>query len=74
MLPIVCCLYLLSYLDRGNIGNAKTAGAQDALGLDSAQWAWVLNSFYICYVAFEWTTMLWSIFPAHLYVSVLCVW
>ncbi|KAL5315964.1 hypothetical protein ACEPPN_016838 [Leptodophora sp. 'Broadleaf-Isolate-01'] len=37
VLPIVCCLYVLSYLDRGNIGNAKTAGAQAALGLDSAQ-------------------------------------
>jgi hypothetical protein len=37
MLPIVCTLYVLSYLDRGNIGNAKTAGAEDGLGLDSAQ-------------------------------------
>ncbi|KAM4062282.1 major facilitator superfamily protein [Hirsutella rhossiliensis] len=73
VLPLVCCLYVFSYLDRGNIGNAKTAGAQDALGLDSAQWAWVLNSFYISYVAFEWTTMLWKILPAHIYVSVLCV-
>lgn len=37
MLWIVCVLYVLSYLDRGNIGNAKTAGAQDDLGLNSAQ-------------------------------------
>lgn len=37
MLWIVCVLYVLSYLDRGNIGNAKTAGAQDDLGLSSAQ-------------------------------------
>ncbi|KAH9206553.1 major facilitator superfamily domain-containing protein [Leptodontidium sp. 2 PMI_412] len=73
VLPIVCCLYVLSYLDRGNIGNAKTAGAQAALGLDSAQWTWVLNAFYICYVLFEWTTLLWKIFPAHVYVAVLCV-
>ncbi|KJZ76210.1 hypothetical protein HIM_04292 [Hirsutella minnesotensis 3608] len=73
VLPLVCCLYVFSYLDRGNIGNAKTAGAQDALGLDSAQWAWVLNSFYICYVAFEWSTMLWKILPAHIFVSILCV-
>ncbi|PNY30008.1 Alkaline phosphatase [Tolypocladium capitatum] len=71
VLPIVCCLYVCSYLDRGNIGNAKTAGAQDALGLDSTQWAWALNSFYICYVMFVWTTMFWKIFPAHIYVSVL---
>ncbi|KAH8672826.1 retrograde regulation protein 2 [Tricladium varicosporioides] len=73
VLPIVCCLYVLSYLDRGNIGNAKTAGAQKALHLDSSQWTWVLNSFYICYVVFEWTTLLWKIFPAHIYVAALCV-
>ncbi|OAQ79065.1 repressible alkaline phosphatase precursor [Purpureocillium lilacinum] len=73
VLPLVCCLYVLSYLDRGNIGNAKTAGAKRDLGLDSSQWAWVLNAFYVCYVAFEWTTMFWKFFPAHVYVSVLCL-
>ncbi|KIX05971.1 uncharacterized protein Z518_03945 [Rhinocladiella mackenziei CBS 650.93] len=73
LVPIVCILYVLSYLDRGNIGNAKTAGAQEDLGLSSAQWTWVLNSFYIAYVVFEWTTLLWKIFPAHIYVSLLCV-
>ena len=54
MLPIVCTLYVLSYLDRGNIGNAKTAGLQDELEISSSQWTWVLNSFYIAYVLFEW--------------------
>jgi hypothetical protein len=73
-MPVVCCLYVLSYLDRGNIGNAKTAGAQEALNLSSDDWSWVLNSFYIAYILFEWTTMLWKIFPAHIYVSILCVW
>ncbi|KAF5246352.1 hypothetical protein FANTH_6867 [Fusarium anthophilum] len=74
VMPVVCCLYVLSYLDRGNIGNAKTAGAQEALNLSSDDWAWVLNSFYLAYILFEWTTMLWKIFPAHIYVSILCVW
>jgi len=73
VLPIVCGLYVLSYLDRGNIGNAKTAGADKALHLDSDQWAWVLNAFYICYVLFEWTNFLWKIFPAHIYVAALCI-
>ncbi|KAF5581056.1 high-affinity nicotinic acid transporter [Fusarium pseudocircinatum] len=73
VMPLVCCLYVLSYLDRGNIGNAKTAGAQEALSLSSDDWAWVLNSFYLAYILFEWTTMLWKIFPAHIYVSILCV-
>ncbi|EKG11280.1 hypothetical protein MPH_11625 [Macrophomina phaseolina MS6] len=72
VLPIVCVLYILSYLDRGNIGNAKTAGADDDLGIDSAQWSWVLNAFYICYVLMEWTTVLWKILPAHIFISCLC--
>jgi hypothetical protein len=37
LLPIVCCLYILSYLDRGNIGNAKTAGAKADLGLSDSE-------------------------------------
>lgn len=57
MVPIVCCLYVLSYLDRGNIGNAKTAGADNDLGIDDAGWTWVLNAFYICYVLFEWVSV-----------------
>ncbi|PLB52092.1 permease of the major facilitator superfamily [Aspergillus steynii IBT 23096] len=73
VLPLVCILYVLSYLDRGNIGNAKTAGLDTDLGLNDKQWAWVLYSFYICYIMFEWTTVLWKIFPAHMYVAVLCI-
>ncbi|EQB54336.1 hypothetical protein GCG54_00007995 [Colletotrichum gloeosporioides] len=64
LLPIVCCLYILSYLDRGNIGNAKAAGAKSDLQLSDSEWAWVLNSFYIAYVMFEWTNLFWKILPA----------
>ncbi|KAM0281958.1 hypothetical protein ACHAO9_010439 [Fusarium lateritium] len=73
LLPIICCLYVLSYLDRGNIGNAKAAGAKEDLGLSDSEWAWVLNSFYICYVCFEWTNLFWKILPASKYVATLCV-
>ncbi|KAJ5767340.1 uncharacterized protein N7511_004956 [Penicillium nucicola] len=73
VLPIVCILYVLSYLDRSNIGNAKTAGLEKDLDLSDYQWSWVLYSFYICYILFEWTTVLWKIFPAHIYIAVLCI-
>ncbi|CAI0641483.1 unnamed protein product [Colletotrichum noveboracense] len=73
LLPIVCCLYILSYLDRGNIGNAKAARAKSDLKLSDSEWAWVLNSFYIAYVVFEWTNLLWKILPASKYVAVLCI-
>ncbi|KAJ5678941.1 hypothetical protein N7462_007185 [Penicillium macrosclerotiorum] len=73
VLPILCILYVLSYLDRANIGNAKTAGIVQDLQLDDKQWSWVLYSFYVCYIVFEWTTVLWKIFPAHSYIAVLCI-
>ncbi|KAJ5184262.1 hypothetical protein N7492_001878 [Penicillium capsulatum] len=73
VLPIVCILYILSYLDRGNIGNAKTAGLDKDLQLTDNQWSWVLYAFYICYIVFEWTTVMWKILPAHSYIAVLCI-
>ncbi|KAJ5770236.1 uncharacterized protein N7511_002287 [Penicillium nucicola] len=73
VLPIVCTLYILSYLDRGNIGNAKTAGLDTDLNLSDYQWSWVLYAFYISYIVFEWTTVLWKILPAHSYIAVLCI-
>jgi hypothetical protein len=72
MLPILCALYVLSYLDRGNIGNAKTAGIMEDLQLGNSDWVWVLQVFYICYVLFEWTQLFWKILPAHIYVATLC--
>lgn len=57
----------------GNIGNAKTAGLEEDLGLNDSQWAWVLNAFYICYVLCEWTVLFWKLMPAHIYVASLCV-
>lgn len=68
------CISMLNKKMLGNIGNAKTAGLDSDLGLNDSQWAWVLNSFYICYVLFEWTTILWKLFPAHIYVCALCIW
>lgn len=72
MLPVVCILYVLSYIDRGNIGNAKTTNIMDDLNLSNTDWVWILQAFYICYVLFEWTQLFWKILPAHIYVAVLC--
>lgn len=63
-----------SHVYAGNIGNAKTAGLERDLHLDDYQWSWVLYAFYICYIVFEWTTVLWKILPAHSYIAVLCIW
>ncbi|RMZ91740.1 hypothetical protein DV736_g1017, partial [Chaetothyriales sp. CBS 134916] len=65
-------LYLLSFLDRSNIGNARIAGLESSLQLTSNQYDWLLTSFYICYIAFEWMIMLYRVLPPRLYIPV-CV-
>ena len=32
---------------------------------------WAISSFYITYILFEWMSLLWKVFPAHIYVSTL---
>lgn len=65
-------LYMLSFLDRSNIGNARIAGLESGLSLSSSQYDWLLTAFYITYIGFEWMIMLYKLVPAHIYISV-CV-
>ncbi|TGZ80852.1 MFS general substrate transporter [Ascodesmis nigricans] len=62
-------LYMLSFLDRSNIGNAKIAGMDDDLDLTGDRYESILTAFYMTYIAFEWMTLLWKVFPAHAYVG-----
>lgn len=68
VVPLLSVLYLLSYLDRSNIGNAKTAGLQTDLNLSSAQYTWLLTIFYIAYIVFEPSTFGWKIFKPRYWV------
>lgn len=43
----------MSYMDRTNIGNAKIAGMDVDLGLDSNQYSVILVVFFVTYVFFE---------------------
>jgi MFS family permease len=68
-------LYLLSFLDRSNIGNAKIAGLTDDLQLSDNQYEWLLSAFYIMYILFEWMTIMYQIVPPHIYISIcVCAW
>jgi len=42
IVPTLSILYLLSFLDRGNIGNAKIEGLSDDLHLTPGQYNWCL--------------------------------
>ncbi|KAJ4863484.1 major facilitator superfamily domain-containing protein [Trichoderma breve] len=53
LIPMLAILYLLSFLDRGNIGNAKIEGLQEDLNMLPDQYNWCLTVFFFTYAAFE---------------------
>ncbi|KIW09425.1 uncharacterized protein PV09_00311 [Verruconis gallopava] len=53
LLPTLTALYLLSFIDRGNIGNAKIEGLAEDLHLTPGQYNWCLTAFFFTYCAFE---------------------
>ncbi|KAL6711646.1 hypothetical protein ACN47E_004580 [Coniothyrium glycines] len=53
LIPMLALLYLLSFLDRGNIGNAKIEGLTEDLGITGSQYNWCLTAFFFTYAAFE---------------------
>ncbi|KAF5686203.1 permease of the major facilitator superfamily [Fusarium denticulatum] len=52
ILPWIMLLYLLSYIDRSNMGNARNIGLAEDIGLSSIQYQIASASFYIGTVIF----------------------
>lgn len=44
LIPMLSVLYLLAFLDRGNIGNAKIEGLVDDLNMTGPQYNWTCMS------------------------------
>ncbi|KAI1827965.1 major facilitator superfamily domain-containing protein [Xylaria intraflava] len=53
LIPWLCLLYLLAFLDRTNIGNAKVAGLTGDLHLTTGQYNTALTLFFVSYSVFE---------------------
>lgn len=53
IVPVMALLYLLSFLDRTNIGNANLFGLSTNLNLQGLQYSHCLATFFIFYVLFE---------------------
>lgn len=53
LMPLFTILYLMSFLDRGNIGNAKIEGLAEDLNLHGNQYNMCLTIFFIFYATFE---------------------
>ncbi|KAK5053818.1 hypothetical protein LTR84_001780 [Exophiala bonariae] len=50
VLPILTVLYLITAMDRSDIGNAQVAGMQKAIGASASEWAKVVSLFYIGFI------------------------
>jgi hypothetical protein len=48
LIPWLCLLYLLSFLDRTNIGNARVAGIEDTLDMEGHDYNNTLTIFVSC--------------------------
>ncbi|KAA8908148.1 major facilitator superfamily domain-containing protein, partial [Sphaerosporella brunnea] len=53
LIPWLCLLYLVSFLDRTNIGNAKIEGLVADLGMTQTQYNASLTIFFVSYAVFE---------------------
>ncbi|KAL1601694.1 hypothetical protein SLS60_006609 [Paraconiothyrium brasiliense] len=53
IIPVVMLLYLFSFLDRVNIGNARLYGLEEDLGLNSTQWQTAISILFVTYILSE---------------------
>ncbi|KAE9569669.1 hypothetical protein CGMCC3_g14282 [Colletotrichum fructicola] len=53
VLPLLALLFLCSFLDRTNVGNAKIIGLEEDLGINNIQYNQGLAVFYATYIASE---------------------
>ncbi|KAM3514399.1 hypothetical protein MY11210_001953 [Beauveria gryllotalpidicola] len=76
LIPILALLYLLSFLDRGNIGNANIEGLSEDLRLTPDQYNWCLTVFFFTYSVFEVPSnlMLKKLRPSRWLPSIMVAW
>ncbi|KAG9246157.1 major facilitator superfamily domain-containing protein [Calycina marina] len=53
VIPFLCILYLMAFLDRVNIGNARSFGLTTDLNLGGVEYNTALTIFFVPYIVFE---------------------
>ncbi|KAJ6025086.1 hypothetical protein N7444_012765 [Penicillium canescens] len=71
LIPLLGVLYMLSYIDRGNVGNAYTAGMGEDWGITSNQYSWIITAYYLAYIAFHWFILLWKLVSLPMWVALM---
>ncbi|WVQ73492.1 hypothetical protein IAR50_003064 [Cryptococcus sp. DSM 104548] len=76
LIPVFGALYMMSFLDRSNIGNAKLTSFSTDLGLVGNQYGAAVSVVYATYVVFEpfWTVLLKIVTPRYLLTATTLCW
>ncbi|KAL6707309.1 hypothetical protein ACN47E_004297 [Coniothyrium glycines] len=53
IIPMICWIYLMNFMDRVNIGNARLYGLEEDLGLTGNQYQIAVSILFVTYVIFE---------------------
>lgn len=59
LMPTITIMFLMNYLDRINISNARIAGLQDDLGMSDTMWSTAISMFYVGYLIGQLPGNLW---------------
>lgn len=76
IIPWLCLLYLLSFLDRSNIGNARVAGMEESLNMTGHDYNNTLTIFFISYALAEPVTnvLLKRMTPRVFFTAIILLW
>lgn len=76
LIPWLSLLYLLSFLDRTNIGNARLAGMEPDLNMSGSDYNSALTIFFVSYAVFEPATnaLLKRLKPRVFFMSIIIIW
>ncbi|EME78268.1 uncharacterized protein MYCFIDRAFT_190618 [Pseudocercospora fijiensis CIRAD86] len=76
LIPWLCLLYLLSFLDRTNIGNARLAGMEKDLDMEGHDYNNTLTIFFISYALAEPVTnvLLKRLTPRVFFTGIILIW
>ncbi|KAI9927487.1 hypothetical protein MW887_003102 [Aspergillus wentii] len=75
IIPLLFVFNMLAYIDRGNIGNAYTAGMGKEWNITSNEYSWLITAYYLCYIGFHWFILLWKLVSLPTWVALMaCGW
>ncbi|KAL3488364.1 major facilitator superfamily domain-containing protein [Aspergillus germanicus] len=73
IVPVLGILYLMSFIDRSNIGNAKIAGMDEDLDLDGTRYNTAVTVFFVTYSLFEVpSNIMLKLWRPSVWIAVIC--